>query len=81
MHKAILTALVALLIARLISEMLVITRRHYRNLLDFASLVDGFVESERFEGRRRLGWSLSQSTWQGRKVDGSCAHNNPASYH
>jgi hypothetical protein len=40
MQKAILTALIALLIGRLISEMLVITRRHYRNLLDFASFVD-----------------------------------------
>jgi hypothetical protein len=74
MQKAILTALIALLIARLISEMLVITRRHYRNLLNFASFVDGFVESERFERRHRLGWTLSQSTWQGRKVDGSMTH-------
>jgi hypothetical protein len=42
MHKAILTALIALLIARLISEMLLITRRRYRSLLNFASFVDGF---------------------------------------
>jgi hypothetical protein len=75
MQKAILTALIALLIGRLISEMLVITRRHYRNLLDFASFVDGFVESERFESRRRLGWGLSQSTWLGQKIDGSMTHN------
>ena len=39
MQKAILTALIALLIGRLISEMLVITRRHYLNLLDFTSFV------------------------------------------
>jgi hypothetical protein len=68
MQKAILSALIALLIARLISEMLVITRRHYRNLPDFASFVDGIVE-KRFESRLRLGWILSQSTWRGRKVD------------
>jgi hypothetical protein len=73
-QKAILTALIALLIARLISEMLVITKRHYRNRLDLASSIDCFVESERFEGRRRLGWTLSEPTWQG--VDGSMAHNN-----
>src|ERR1700747_1375479 len=75
MQTAILTALIALLIGRLISEMLVISRRHYRNLLDFASFVDGFVESERFESRRRLGWGLSHSTWLGQKIDGSMTHN------
>jgi hypothetical protein len=81
MQKAILTALITLLIGRLISEMMVITRRHYRNLLDFASFVDGFVESERFESRRRLGWGLSQSTWLGQKIDGSMTHNKLVSYH
>jgi hypothetical protein len=81
MQKAILTALITLLIGRLISEMLVITRRHYRNLLDFASFVDGFVESERFESQRRLGWGLSQSTWLGQKINGSMTHNKLVSYH
>jgi heme-degrading monooxygenase HmoA len=39
--------------------------------------IDGFVDNERFESKRRPGWILSLSTWRD-EVNGSVAHHGGA---
>jgi heme-degrading monooxygenase HmoA len=40
-----------------------------KELKPIIETIDGFIDNEHFESRRRPGWVLSHSTWRGEKSD------------